>query len=233
MPVPRFLAAAAALAEHAEAADAAIDAVPGLTAAIARDRADGAFAAWGRSTVRDENTGEPVLPAGLVTALHARAGLETDGERGNAGLLHVYGYLFSTVPTPYGAKHERWTGGAVAAALGLPADALVPWGAGQRTPLSALTELAAGRLAAPPPAAVVIDETGEGLAARTVIDAGLLVYGVGAGLDALRLVTVFPVGPGAIEAATSGAPRLRYNALDAAGRARVPLRHPRRRPARR
>lgn len=76
--------------------------IPWLGAAIDADARAGRFGRWGRSTVIDENVEAAVIPEALFAALHARAGLRAEWPVGNAGLVHVYGYLLSTVPTPYG-----------------------------------------------------------------------------------------------------------------------------------
>ncbi len=119
------LDAAAGVAERDPAA--AIALLPWLGAAIDADAAADRFAMWGRSTVIDENTGTAVVPASVFDALHARAGIDAEFPVGNAGLLHVYGYLLSTEPTPYGLKRERWLDGALAQAYGLAGDAFHPW----------------------------------------------------------------------------------------------------------
>jgi hypothetical protein len=102
--------------------------VPGwLAEQIGADAAADRFSLWGRSTVVDENTGSPVILEALFVELHRIAGLDAVWPIGNAGLLHVYGYLLSTVDTPYGRKRERWLDGGGARAFGLPDDAFAPW----------------------------------------------------------------------------------------------------------
>ncbi len=68
-----------------------------------------------------------MVAASVFRALHERAGIDARFPVGNAGLLHVYGYLLSTTPTPYGLKRERWLDGELARAYGLAADAFLPW----------------------------------------------------------------------------------------------------------
>lgn len=114
-----------------------------LGGAIDRDSEAGRFGAWGWSTAIDENTGAPVLSAALFAALHARAGIPARWPVGDAGVLHVYGYLLSTVPTPYGLKRARWMDGALARAYGLPDDEFVPWARSQ-TLLQRVGEAAEG-----------------------------------------------------------------------------------------
>ncbi|MBV0896112.1 amino acid deaminase [Microbacterium sp. NC79] len=88
-----------------------------------RDAEAGRFAVWGQSTLIDEFTGVPSIEKDLFDTLHAAAGIDAEFPIGNAGVLHVYGYWFSEVPTPFGYKRDRWADGALAQALGLEPDA--------------------------------------------------------------------------------------------------------------
>jgi hypothetical protein len=203
------LDAAARAAAHDPAA--VLDAHAWLGAAIAADAAAGRFDGWGRSTVVDENVGAPVLERGLFDELHARAGVGAAWPVGNAGVLHVYGYLLSTTPTPYGLKRERWIDGALARAYGLAPDAFVPWASTstllERVSAAAsrlLRHGAARRTDAPGAAA--------SLALGRAVGDGpwALAYAV----DGL-LVTTFPVAaPDELLAAWDADPaRLRWNAV--------------------
>lgn len=201
----------AAAARAQDDPDAVLDEHPWLGAAIDDDAEAGRFAAWGSSTVIDENVGAPVLPRPLFDALHARAGLPAAWPVGNAGVLHVYGYLLSTTPTPYGLKRERWLGGELAGALGLPADAFVPW-AHPRTLLQRVTEAAGALLENHAVRTVEAAQFTASVALHRVADAGpwALAYSV-RGL----LVTAFPVGaPDTVLAEWDAAPgRPRWNAV--------------------
>lgn len=187
---------------------AAISSLPWLAASLADDAAAGRFAAWGRSTVIDENVGEAVIPRPLFDELHERAGLEATWPVGNAGLLHVYGYLLSTTPTPYGLKRERWLSGELERACGLETGALLPW-AGTETLLARATAVASALLAR----ADAVTEVVEGRTARIALGSptpggtAALAYSVDG-----RNVTMFPVADPAALRAGLGAPRLRWNA---------------------
>ncbi|MEZ3155736.1 amino acid deaminase [Microbacterium sp. BWR-S6Y] len=187
---------------------AAISSLPWLEASLADDAAAGRFAAWGRSTVIDENVGEAVIPRPLFDELHERAGLEATWPVGNAGLLHVYGYLLSTTPTPYGLKRERWLSGELERACGLEVGALLPW-AGTETLLARATAVASALLAR----ADAVTEVAEGRTARIALGTpapggtAALAYAVDG-----RIVTIFPVADPAALRAGLGAPRLRWNA---------------------
>ena len=167
----------------------------------------------------DEYTGRAVLPRSVVVALHDLAGEPSDGEIGNAGLLHVYGYLLSAEPTPFGAKHERWTSGAVARAIGVDPSSLLPWSTTDETPLATLTGRLETMFQEPADAVLVVDEVGDGVVARTLLLTAPLgsaiAYAVGATAESLRLVTVFPIDdPAAFERRLLDAPpRIRYNAV--------------------
>ena len=187
---------------------AAIDSLPWLAAALAEDRAAGRFAAWGRSTVIDENVGAAVLPRAVFDELHERAGLGAEWPVGNAGVLHVYGYLLSTTPTPYGLKRERWLSGELERACGLQTGALLPW-AGAETLLSRATAAASALLARDD----ALTEEADGHTARVALGDPLpdgtaaLAYAVDG-----RIVTMFPVSDPAALRTALGAPRLRWNA---------------------
>lgn len=186
--------------------------VPWLADQIEADAASCSFADWASSTVIDENIAAAVIPRRVFDELHAIAGLDERWPVGNAGLLHVYGYLLSTVPTPYGLKRERWTGGGLARALGRQADAFVPWLESEETTLQRVAGAGLPILRSPTdPLLWIDDHTAAHEVVRTVVVAGALLYGV-----AGRLVTLFPLDTG-VEgwetAILAGPPRLRYNAV--------------------
>lgn len=211
------LARATALGERDTPDDArsAVDALPWLSDAISADRSAGRFAAWGRSTVVDENTRRPVISRALFDELHIRAGIDARWPIGNAGLLHCYGYLLSVEPTPYGLKRDRWIEGELAEACGFEPDAFHPWRAGP-TLLTRATAAASALLTAP---AAHAEQRVEGRACRAAVSAasgpGALAYAVAASSTAEPLlVTVFPVADvAAMLAGFDGEPRLRWNAV--------------------
>lgn len=208
-------AAHRAASDHPASAAAAIDALPWLVCSLDADRAAGRFAAWGSSTVVDENVGAAVISRALFDDLHRRAGLAAAWPVGNAGLLHCYGYLLSTVETPYGRKRDRWLDGALAIACGLPRHAFLPWSDGP-TLLARATAATSALLAAP--AAGATASIG-GRETRVALSApagpAALAYAVApqAGAPAL-LLTLFPVAEASAPLAEFTAdPRLRWNAV--------------------
>ncbi|MEF2977532.1 amino acid deaminase [Subtercola sp. YIM 133946] len=199
--------------------------LPELMTSLGRDRAAGAFARWGLSTVVDENLQQPVIGRALFESLHDAAGIEARWPLGNAGLLHVYGYLLSTVSTPYGLKRERWIGTDLSHALGLPDGAFVTALAspdGEVGLLQFVTAALTGSRAAADTRVVVDEFAGEEreeIARATFVgprDAvvGAVVYEIVLA-ETAHLITAFPVGVSSerwLEGFTAAPPRLRYNA---------------------
>ena len=214
---------------------------------IARDAAAGRFDDWALSTVIDENVKTPVISPAQFFRLHAAAGIAATWPIGNAGLLHVYGYLLSTVPTPFGLKGDRWRDGALAQHLGLAMEAFVLEAAdlAGETVLQRVTDAALPHLAHPAAGlgdVLVIDdevpEVEDGAGAdtatvfrTTVVNApghpgAALVYGVHEA-GRMRLITAFPLAnatPASLDALAADPPRMRYNAALAALPPRTPLR---------
>lgn len=161
-----------------------------LGAAIDQDSSAGRFKTWGRSTAIDERTGTPVVTRGLFDALHHRAGFDAQWPAGNAGLLHVYGYLLSTTQTPYGLKRERWLDGHLAQAYGLEESAFLPW-VGSTTLLDRVTLAATSLLARGATRVEMVGGSQTAMALERQRPQGpfALAYSVGG-----RLITTFPVG---------------------------------------
>ncbi|GAA1600449.1 amino acid deaminase [Leucobacter chromiireducens] len=207
-------------------------ALPDLEAVLAQIRTDataGQFLAWGGSTLIDEFTGVPSISRELFDELHVAADLHADFPVGNAGLLHVYGYWFSQVPTPFGYKRDRWVTGELARALGRPTDEFLLRTDATATTLARVTSAALPVLLTPPAGARVADaefSSPVGLhRARVVLHAAesggptALVYGISdAGTHAgspLRLITAFPVSgdPELLLADFERDPGSRWNAV--------------------
>lgn len=211
------LTAAALLAAEGTAASAraAIAALPWLAAAIRADRAAGRFAAWGPSTVIDENTGSAVVPQALFDELHRRAGLEGVWPIGNAGLLHCYGYLLSLAATPYGLKRDRWIGGVLARACGLTEHAFHPWSEGASL-LARAMDAAASLLTTPAASATrVIDGRQTRVALSAAEGRAALAYAVApTPTSSPLLITMFPVAEASVPLTEfESDPRLRWNAV--------------------
>ena len=198
----------------AAGARAALDALPWLVSAIRDDHDADRFAAWGRSTAIDENTGTAVIPRALFEEVHARAGVAADWPIGNAGVLHCYGYLLSLEPTPYGLKRERWIESTLARACRLPPDAFHPWREAP-TLLARATAAASALLASPAAGATqAVDGRETRLALGATRGPSALAYAVAPRAGAAPLlITMFPVADASIALTDfRAAPRLRWNA---------------------
>lgn len=77
------------------------------------------FLLWGRSFNFDENAGQTIVAPEIVAAVGRLAGVPMRGRAVHAGLLHTYGYLFSSIKTPYGLKRDRWLSQSLEQGLGL------------------------------------------------------------------------------------------------------------------
>jgi hypothetical protein len=106
-----------AATKMAEAADAGRSVVtvlkricPDIYRQIRRDRKyPGLLDLWGRSVNLDENAGQIIVHPGILQAIGELAEVPMRDRVVHAGLTHTYGYLFSLIQTPYGAKRDRWT----------------------------------------------------------------------------------------------------------------------------
>jgi hypothetical protein len=82
---------------------------PHIRRQILRDgRHRGLLACWGRSVNVDENAGQLIVHPAILKGIGRLAGVPMAGRSVHAGLQHTYGYLFSLIVTPYGAKRDRW-----------------------------------------------------------------------------------------------------------------------------
>lgn len=197
-----------------------------VRAQIARDAAAGRFACWGSSTLIDEFTRVATIDRALSEELHRAAGLASEFPIGNAGLLHVYGYWFSEVPTPFGFKRDRWQQGELAGALGLPRDAFHLEHTSGRTLLDRVQAEMLPLLRRPPAQALHAEAVVSGKLTRAVVcGAGqdtpaALIYGLAsssqAQADELSLITAFPVvgDPTPLLTEFQQHPSLRWNAVN-------------------
>jgi len=102
-------------------------ACPWLCHQIIRDAATPElWGLWGRSTNLDELAGVPIVEPSILSAIGELAHVSMVGPGVHAGLQHTYGYLLSTIQTPFGYKRDRWLRPWLAQGFGLPLDALVP-----------------------------------------------------------------------------------------------------------
>lgn len=193
---------------------------------VAADAAAGRLARWGWSSVIDEIVHEAVIEADVFDHLAAAAGREDHFPIGNAGVLHVYGYWFSEVVTPFGKKRDRWADGLLARALDQDSDAFQLREIAGTTPLQRVTTAALPVLAAPQAGVLgSADASVDGVDTRVVLVSNggqtALVYGVDAGAG-WQLITAFPFAGDADALLSDFAtrPALRWNAVAAPTAAR-------------
>ena len=71
----------------------------------------GILSLWGQSLNVDENAGATIVLPEVIQAIESFAGTAPANRPADvvhAGLQHTYGYLLSTLETPYGFKRDRW-----------------------------------------------------------------------------------------------------------------------------
>ncbi len=99
--------------------------IPGFLRQLERDqKTPGLLSLWGLSRNIDESnlaTGTKTVPANLLQFFNRTLKVPFDETytTGHAGLTHTYGYLFSTVRTPYGYKRARYGKHEIEAGFGL------------------------------------------------------------------------------------------------------------------
>lgn len=71
-------------------------------------RSDALIELWGMSSNVDELAKGEIVAAPILRMIGVLANLALEADRFHAGYLHTYGYLFSTLQTPYGLKRDRW-----------------------------------------------------------------------------------------------------------------------------
>ena len=102
-------------------------ACPWLHQQIVQDKAAGhLFDLWGRSSNFDELAQREIVEPGVLAAIGEVAGVSMNGRIVHAGLQHTYGYLLSTIVTPFGYKRDRWVSSHLEQGFGLPPDILGP-----------------------------------------------------------------------------------------------------------
>lgn len=224
---------------HAVTSRSVLPAPPSLSTVLDQVRADAhtdRLSHWGQSTVIDEHTKLASFSREIFDALHSAAGIQATFPVGNAGLIHVYGYWFSAVLTPFGYKFDRWRDGALARALHLPAHAFwieAPGNSGT-TALERVLAALQPALEAPPQAATTADAeltcVSDQQHSRLVIvpspdtstaQPSALIYGISETSPIARscprfqLITAFPFSgdPHALAAEFVADPRPRWNAV--------------------
>jgi hypothetical protein len=107
--------------------------------------APGVMRLWGQSINFDELAETQIVDHQIMSAICELAGTSCHDEIVHAGLQHTYGYLFSTIHTPYGYKRDRWVQPHIEAGFGIRRPAIRPMPA-EGTLLANLTYML-GRIA--------------------------------------------------------------------------------------
>lgn len=82
---------------------------------------------WGLSVNEDEHAHGVIVDPIIIAAIAKGLGLPyAPGKPAHAGMAHSYGYLFSTLRTPYGFKRARWVDGEIDKGFGLAPGTLGP-----------------------------------------------------------------------------------------------------------
>jgi hypothetical protein len=82
---------------------------PAISHQIETDRGSRTlFRLWGRTLNEDELARQTIVHPAILKAIGDLAGVACEGNIIHAGLEHTYGYLFSTIETPFGFKRDRW-----------------------------------------------------------------------------------------------------------------------------
>ena len=106
--------------------------IPGFMAQIDQDaKSKTLLNLWGMSRNIDESNLDPTspnymkhtVPENLLAFFVSIFKVPYDSTltQGHAGLTHTYGYLFSTMPTPYGYKRARYVSGEIEEGFGISA----------------------------------------------------------------------------------------------------------------
>lgn len=81
---------------------------------------------WGLSQNFDSGAKQIILNEKIIGDLQARFNIKNDNQVVHAGIMHTYGYLFSTLNTPYGFKRWRWTIPTFTEGMGLKDKSISP-----------------------------------------------------------------------------------------------------------
>ena len=79
---------------------------------------------WGWSVNVDELANTEIVDTRLLIMLGKMMDVAMDGAAVHAGVQHTYGYLLSTVMTPFGYKRDRWIQPTIELGFGLPESTL-------------------------------------------------------------------------------------------------------------
>ncbi len=81
---------------------------------------------WGRSLNFDSGAKKQIISDAIIGELQSKFGIKNDNKIVHAGITHTYGYLFSTLLTPYGYKRQRWIAPTLNYGFNFPKNSLSP-----------------------------------------------------------------------------------------------------------
>lgn len=81
---------------------------------------------WGQSLNFDSGAKKQIVDDKIIGDLQALFNIKNDNKIVHAGIMHTYGYLFSTIETPYGFKRKRWIDPTLNAAFDLSGNSFSP-----------------------------------------------------------------------------------------------------------
>ena len=81
---------------------------------------------WGKSYNFDSGAKKIIVDEKIIEDLQRLFNVKNDNKIVNAGIMHTYGYLFSTIDTPYGYKRKRWIAPTLNYGFGLNGNSLSP-----------------------------------------------------------------------------------------------------------
>ena len=81
---------------------------------------------WGQSLNFDSGAKKQIVDDKIIGNLQALFNIKNDNKIVHAGIMHTYGYLFSTINTPYGYKRKRWIDPTLNAAFDLAGKSFSP-----------------------------------------------------------------------------------------------------------
>ena len=81
---------------------------------------------WGRSLNFDSGARKKIVDDKIIQDLQAVFNIKNDNKIVHAGIMHTYGYLFSTIITPYGHKRKRWISPSLNSAFSMSENSFSP-----------------------------------------------------------------------------------------------------------
>lgn len=81
---------------------------------------------WGKSLNFDSGAQKKIVDDKIIEDLQKLFNIKNDNKIVHAGIMHTYGYLFSTINTPYGYKRKRWIAPTLNAAFSMSGNSLSP-----------------------------------------------------------------------------------------------------------